>query len=108
MDLHARRAHPSGLHASAARTKESDRCCSCSIDENFKGIHRSSYLDGSMYVDSTGALLPQETSDAQAAAVTANRISLMDFIKYIGGGLLEGNTYTALSNIENYSSRIFC
>ena len=38
-----------------------------------------------MYVDSTGALLPQETSDAQAAAVTANRISLMDFIKYIGG-----------------------
>jgi hypothetical protein len=45
-----------------------------------------------MYVDSTGALLPQETNDAQAAAVTANRISLMDFIKYIFGGLLEGNT----------------
>lgn len=60
-----------------------------------------------MYVDSTGALLPQETSDAQAAAVTTNRISLMDFIKYIWG-LLEGNTYTASSNIKSHSSRIFC
>ena len=40
LDLHAKRAHPSGLHASAARTKESDRGRSCSVNENFDGIHR--------------------------------------------------------------------
>lgn len=60
-----------------------------------------------MYVDSTGALLPQETSAAQDAAATAKMIR---FIVFIGFTFfpLKGNTHTASPNIREYSSKIFC
>lgn len=40
LDLHARRTHPLDLHASAARTKESEGRCCCNVNESFEVFHK--------------------------------------------------------------------